>query len=119
MCSTGLPRNILTPAATRRSGRSALVAATRAWDEEGRDSEGYWHESDVRASYLFRPDDAGQYTLSIVMDEATVPTVDVEVTVKSGVWLGHYFVIMAALCAAFCLLFWMLGSGRKIDLSGL
>jgi hypothetical protein len=93
------------------------LAGSEFWDEEGRDSDGYWHESDLAASHLFIPDTAGQYTLYLVMDEATVQTVDVEVTVKSGVWLGRYFVILGVLCAALCFLFIVMGSGRKADLS--
>lgn len=93
------------------------LGASEFWDEEGRDSDGYWHESDLNASHLFRPETAGQYTLSVMMDEATVPSVDVQVTVKGGVWLGRYFVIFGVLCAALCFMFMVMGSGRKVDLS--
>ena len=31
------------------------------WDEEGRDSDGYWHESDTSYSSDFVLDDAGKY----------------------------------------------------------
>lgn len=82
------------------------------WDEEGRDSEGYWHESDLKEDHLFRPDDGGQYTLEVAMEEATVESLTLEVTVKSGIWLSRYFVIFAVLCGGLCFLFFALSAGR-------
>ena len=93
------------------------IGASEFWDEEGRDSDGYWHESDLSASHLFRPDQAGQYTLYVAIDEATVSSINVEVTVKGDVWLSRYFVIFGVLCAVLCFVFAIMGSGRKVDLA--
>ncbi len=84
------------------------------WDEEGRDSEGYWHESDLSEAYLFRPDDAGQYTLELAIDEATVDSLKVEVTIMSGVWLSRYFVIFAVLSGGLCFLFFSLSGAHSL-----
>ena len=87
------------------------------WDEAGRDSEGPWHESDLKEGHLFRPDEAGPYTLSLAVDEAIVESLDLEVTVRGGVWLGRYFVIFAVLCAVLAVVFGSLGSGRSVSRS--
>jgi hypothetical protein len=51
---------------------------TEFWDEEGRDSDGYWHEWDTNHSHLFVPNEAGPYTLEIEMSEATVSSPHVD-----------------------------------------
>jgi hypothetical protein len=87
------------------------------WDEAGRDSEGPWHESDLKEDYLFRPDEAGPYTLALAIDEAIVESLELEVTVRGGVWLGRYFVIFAVLCAVLAVVFGSLGGGRSVSRS--
>lgn len=89
------------------------------WDEEGRDSEGYWHEKDYREENVFVPDEAGPYRLELSMEEATVPQIPVQVIVREGVILSRYFFLYscAAIAAAFMLLVFSAG-GRVTFSSG-
>lgn len=70
------------------------------WDEAGRDSDGPWHESDLKGSHLFKPATAGQYMLEITLEEAQPATMPVSVTVRieNGIWMLHYFVGLAVIC---------------------
>ncbi len=91
-----------------------FLFAEEFWDEVGSDSDGPWHESDLGGSYLFRPDAAGEYYLELAMDETTVPSLPVTVTVTQGVWLSRYLVIYAAICLVLGLFFAFLGLARQL-----
>ena len=74
--------------------------AASFWDEEGHDSDGYWHESDLQGTHLFKPVTAGQYMLEMTLEEtepASLPVL-VRVRVEDGVWMIHYFVGLGILC---------------------
>jgi len=62
-------------------------------DEEGRDEDGYWHENDLEESSVFKVDEPGEYYIEVTLDEATVQSLPVTVTVEEGVWLSRYFII--------------------------
>jgi hypothetical protein len=82
------------------------------WDEEGRDSDGYWHENDLNASHLFKLENAGEYYLGLSMEEATVQSVPVTVTVEEGLWLGRYFVTFMIICVVLAFIFFGLSKRR-------
>jgi len=87
------------------------------WDEEGRDSDGYWHENDLDGSGLFRPDEAGQYRLALSVEEATVGSSSLQVEVEDRVWLSGYFIAYIVVCAILFLLFASRSAGRSTGLS--
>jgi hypothetical protein len=82
------------------------------WDEEGRDSDGYWHESDLNASHLFKLETSGEYYLDLSMEEATIQSLPVTVTVEQGLWLGRYFVIFMIICVVLVFIFFSLSKRR-------
>ncbi len=94
-----------------------FLFAAEFWDEAGRDSDGPWRESDLEASYLFKPDEAGAYTFELSMAEATVPSLPVTVTIVQGVWLSRYFVIFMVICLVLTFIFASLSAKRLIGSS--
>ncbi len=64
------------------------------WDEEGYD-DGYWRENDYSGSYLFKAPYAGEYEIELLMEEATVDELVVNVAVFHNIWLVRYFIIAA------------------------
>lgn len=77
-----------------------LYSAT-FWDEAGRDSDGPWHEDELKISHLFRPATAGAYRLELNYEEASPnapqqKTVTVEI--EEGLWLSRYFIFLALFC---------------------
>jgi hypothetical protein len=87
------------------------------WDEEGRDGDGYWHENDLNASHLFKLETPGDYHLDLSMEEATVQSVPVSVTVEQGLWLGRYFVIFTIICGVLAYIFFSLSKRRLVGSS--
>jgi hypothetical protein len=81
--------------------------AEEFWDEEGRDSDGYWHETDYEGSYLFKPENPGQYRFKVELEEADteVSSVQVRVQLEENVWLSRYFIAFVVLCGLFAYLF--------------
>ena len=71
------------------------------WDEEGYDSDGRWHESDLVGTHLFKPATAGAYMLEITLEEGQPSSMPVAVTVEveEGIWMIHYFFGLAVICA--------------------
>ena len=93
------------------------LAVNEFWDEEGRDSDGYWHENDLDESHLFKLESPGQYFLDLSMEEATVQSVPVAVTLEQGLWLGRYFVIFLVICAVLAFIFYSLSKRRVVGSS--
>lgn len=81
--------------------------AAEFWDEEGRDSDGYWHETDYEGSYLFKPENQGSYRLNVELEEADteVSSVQVRVMLEESVWLSRYFIAFVVLCGLFAYFF--------------
>lgn len=90
-----------------------FLFAEEFWDEAGYD-EGYWHENDLSGDYLFRPDEAGEYTLELSLEgDPLVSSLPVTVTVKQGVWLSRYFVIYTIISLVLALFFAVMSLGSK------
>lgn len=83
------------------------------WDEEGTDSDGYWHESSVRASHLFRPAAPEPHVLELSYEEGTVASVPLTVTVRRGVWPARWFVIAAVISFLLMCIFGLRGTARS------
>jgi hypothetical protein len=84
------------------------LSAKEFWDETGSDDEGPWHENDLSSSHLFMPDEAGPYQVQIAMDEATVSSLTVQVTVEDNIILSRYFILYAVICGGLVVLFYVL-----------
>jgi hypothetical protein len=117
--SGGLPVNnwAVVDVAIRSEDGEVYLFGGEFWDEEGRDSDGYWHENDLNANHLFKVEKPGQYFLDLSMEEATVQSVSVTVTVEEGIWLGRYFVIFTVVCAVLAFIFYSLSQRRFVGSS--
>ncbi len=72
------------------------------WDEEGRDSEGHWHESNLKTKQLFVPDTSGSYYFEVALDETTVSAVNLSFKLEGPIWATRFlnvFAIASLLCA--------------------
>jgi len=98
------------------AGNRHYLTFEEFWDQEGYD-DGYWHEHDLSDDHLFKPDTAGQYMFEVSMDEATISTLNVTVSVEEGVWLSRYFVIFLVIALVLAFVFFSLGAGRVIGKS--
>jgi len=64
------------------------------WDESGTDSDGAWHESDLRASRDFRLAQAGNYYVRLFADpEAAATSAVVRFTLREAVIFPTYLII--------------------------
>ena len=82
------------------SGNEFYLFSSEFWDEAGTDSDGYWRESDLSESKVFRIDDPGEYTLEVSYDEAdNINDVTITADVKSGVWLSRYLIVFIIGCS--------------------
>lgn len=118
--SSRLPVNswaVVEVSASDEQENEFYLFATEFWDEEGWDSDGAWHESDLKGEHLFRPDTAGPYYLTLALDEATVESLTVAVTVEGGIWVSRYFIIFAGVCAVLAFIFLCLGENRLVGRS--
>ncbi|MBN1994583.1 MAG: DUF4178 domain-containing protein [Anaerolineae bacterium] len=84
------------------------------WDEEGRDSDGYWHENDLNADYVFKLENPGEYYLDLSMAEATVDSLSVSVKIYQGVWLARYFIIYLVIITVLVFVFFGLSNRRLV-----
>jgi hypothetical protein len=64
------------------------------WDEEGRDSDGYWHESDMSYSTDFILDDAGKYYVYMEVFNNHVKDINAVAFSISKVKSYRYYVIL-------------------------
>jgi hypothetical protein len=63
------------------------------WDEEGRDSDGYWHESDLSFSSDFVLDEAGKYYVYLELYNSKIRKPDSVIVEISGVKGYRYYII--------------------------
>jgi hypothetical protein len=117
--SGGLPVNnwAVVDVSLRSEDGELYLFGGEFWDEEGRDSDGYWHESDTSDNYLFKVEAPGKYILDLSMEEATVQSVSVTVTIEEGVWLGRYFIIFLVISAVLAFIFYSLSKRRVVGSS--
>lgn len=118
--SGGLPVNtwaVVDVSARDSEGNEAYLFSGEFWDEEGRDSDGYWHENDLNADYLFKLEEAGDYYLNVSMEDATVTSMPLTVTVERGVWLTRYFIIFLVIAAVLAFVFFSLSNRRLVGSS--
>ncbi|MBN1217966.1 MAG: DUF4178 domain-containing protein [Anaerolineae bacterium] len=116
----GLPVNtwaVVDVTARDTSDNEYFLFSGEFWDEEGTDSDGHWHENDLNASYLFKLEDPGEYYLDLTMEEATVSSVPVTVTLERGVWLSRYFIIFLIIGVVLAFVFFSMGQRRLMGSS--
>ena len=78
-------------------GETYYLFSEEFWHEDGRDEDGYWEESDIKGSFHFKPDTAGEYSLILSLNSASsnVRDLAVETTVRDSVLLTWPFVVFA------------------------
>jgi hypothetical protein len=99
------------------AGNSLYLFSGEFWDEEGHDSDGYWHEDDTTEEYLFKLENPGEYYLDVSMEEATVDSLSVTVTLEQGVWLSRFFIIFLIISIVLAFVFFSLGQKRLVGAS--
>lgn len=91
-----------------------FLTSAEFWDEDGYDEDGYWHETDLTDQYVFRPEEAGTYTMLVELDEATTGGVSVNVEVFQGIWLARYFMVLAILSIILGFIFNVVADARRV-----
>jgi hypothetical protein len=87
------------------------------WDESGHDSDGYWHESDLRKSSDFVARSPGPYYLRVYAesdnpDRAAAQTAGYEL--RAGAVYPTYFFVFGVISLLMSFLFFMVGSREKL-----
>jgi len=98
-------------------GNSYYLFSGEFWDEEGTDSDGSWQESDTTEDFLFKLENPGDYYLDVSMEEATVDSLAVTVTLEQGVWLSRFFIIFLVISIVLAFIFFSMGQKRLVGAS--
>lgn len=91
-------KNVLDEIDALENPLESFVFSGDFWDEQGYDSDGYWHESDTDGEKDFVLDDAGRYFIYLELFSQKPRFVDsVNVAIVKGVRSYRYFVIAIVL----------------------
>ena len=81
-----------------------FTASGDFWDEEGRDSDGYWHENDLTASSTFVMDEAGPYFVYLELYNQKPRNIDA-VSIRLSMVSSYRYYLALAVISMFMMMF--------------
>jgi len=101
---------------TMPDGRELMGVQRDFWDESGYDSDGHWHESDLRASTDFVVKNPGPYHVHLYAERDT-PTGSYQTAsyeLRGGVIYGRYFLAYGIVTMLLAVVFFCVGAQDRL-----